>query len=93
MSGYDLSAITISDIMAILNDSKFDMTAFASMFELFNIDFNEVDMSGLVKSFDVDNFDISGLLASLNLSDLDISAILEIFTNPVWMELYLIYQV
>ena len=82
VSGYDLSAITISDIMAILNDSKFDMTAFASMFELFNIDFNEVDMSGLVKSFDVDNFDMSGLLASLNLSDKDISAILEMFNNP-----------
>ena len=76
VSGYDLSAITISDIMAILK------TAFASMFELFNIDFNEVDMSGLVKSFDVDNFDMSGLLASLNLSDKDISAILEMFNNP-----------
>ena len=82
VSGYDLSAITFSDIMAILNDSEFDMSAFAPMLELFNIDLNEIDMSGLVKSFDVDNFDMSSLLASLNLSGEDISTILEILTDP-----------
>ena len=82
VSGYDLSAITISDIMAILNDSEFDMSAFAPMLELFNIDLNEIDMSGLVKSFDIDNFDMSSLLASLNLSGEDISTILKILTDP-----------
>lgn len=82
VSGYDLSAITFSDIMAILNDSEFDMSAFAPMLELFNIDLNEIDMSGLVKSFDIDNFDMSSLLASLNLSGEDISTILKILTDP-----------
>ena len=88
-SDYDLSAISVPEIMAILDDSGFNMDALSAMFKLFTIDFDKVDTSRLIVGFDVDNFDISGLLASLNLSDLDISAILEIFTNPE----YLIYLV
>lgn len=82
VSGYDLSAIRISDLMCILNKSKFDMSTIATMVKLFSINLDDLDMSGLIASFDVENFDISTLLKSLNLSESDISAIMGIFSNP-----------
>ena len=81
VSGYDLSAIKISEIMAILNNFDFDMSDMAAMFNLSGIDFEKLDMSALISSFDVGNFDLSSLLASLNISGEDISGIMEMFNN------------
>ena len=81
VSDYDLSAITLSDVIDILNNADFDMETIMTMLKLFGLDLDGIDLSGLIASFDSDNFDLSALLASLNLSDLDISAISDMFTN------------
>ena len=81
VSDYDLSAIKISEIMDILNNSGFDMSSIESLFKLFSIDLSEIDLSGLIVSFDADKLDISALLTSLNLSDEDISTILSALNN------------
>ena len=81
LSGYDLSAISLSDLIDVLTNSEFIMSTITAMLKLFSIDLDNLDMSGLIASFDSENFDISGLLNSLNLSELDISGILDMFNR------------
>ena len=77
VSDYDLSAISMSDLMGIINNSDLNMAIIPSMLKLFNMDLNNLDMSGLINSFDSDELDISALLTSLNIEGLDISGILD----------------
>ncbi|WP_296881535.1 SAP domain-containing protein [uncultured Methanobrevibacter sp.] len=77
----DLSAIRLSEIMAILDTFEFDMSTISAVLKLLGIDVDELDLEGLIKSFDAENFDISALLASLNISLEDISAIIDMFNN------------
>ena len=81
LSGYDLSAISLLDIFTILSNLDIDMGTLSALFKLIGVNIDDLDLSGLIASFDIDNFDLSTLLASLNLSDLDISAILDMFNN------------
>ncbi|AMD17205.1 hypothetical protein TL18_03710 [Methanobrevibacter sp. YE315] len=81
VSGYDLSAISLADVVGIVSNLDFDMSTILSMLKLFGLNLDDIDLSGLIASFDVENFDISSLLASLNLSDLDIAGIMDMLTN------------
>ena len=80
-SKYDLTAITMADMLDILNKCKFDMNMVIAALKLFGIDISELDLSGLIASFDEENFDMSSLIGNLDLSGLDISGILEMFNN------------
>ncbi|ADC45893.1 hypothetical protein mru_0041 [Methanobrevibacter ruminantium M1] len=82
LSEFDLSAVSLTDIIAILNSFEFDMSTISALLKIFGLDIGDLDLEGLIASFDTENFDLSTLLASLNLSDLDIDAILAIFNNP-----------
>ena len=62
-----------------MSNSEFIKTAMAAMSKLFSIDWNELDWSGLVASFDAENFDMSSLVNSLDLSGLDASGISDMF--------------
>ncbi len=79
LSDYDLSAISLSDILGILNNFNLDMATIANVLKVFGIDLSEIDLSGLIASFDEENVDMSGLLGSLDLSALDLSGIKELF--------------
>ncbi len=81
LSDYDLSAISLSDIIGILNNFNLDIATIATVLKLFGIDLSEVDLSGLIASFDEDNFDMSKLFDSLDLSALDISGMKELFNS------------
>jgi len=81
VSGYDLSAIKLSDIICILNKSNLNISTITSIYKLFTSDLDNQDKSGLIVSFDSENFDISSLLASLNLSGMDISGILDMLDD------------
>ena len=81
LSGYDLSNISVSDLIGELTKSEFIMTAISAISKLSSIDFDNLDFDGLIVSFDTENFDISGLLESLNLGELDIAGIIDMFTK------------
>ncbi len=81
VSGYDLSAISLSDIIDILTKSDLIKSAVSAIMNLFNLDWDELDFSGLIVKFDVDELDISELLTSLDIPGLDISAILDMFNE------------
>ena len=81
LSDYDLSAISLSDIIGILNNFNLDIATIATVLKLFGIDLSEVDLSGLIASFEEDNFDMSKLFDSLDLSALDISGMKELFNS------------
>ncbi|MBO7159382.1 MAG: hypothetical protein J6V46_03780, partial [Methanobrevibacter sp.] len=81
VSGYDLSAISLSDIIDILFKSDFIKSAVSAILNLFNLDWDELDFSGLLVSFDVDEQDISDLLSSINIPGLDISGILDMLNE------------
>ena len=81
LSGYDLSAISLSDIIDILANFDLDMSTIVAVLKLLGIDLSQVDLSGLIASFDVDNFDMSGLFSNFDFSDLDISGLKEMFSN------------
>ena len=82
LSDYDLSSISLSDLINIINNLDIDMDLLTSLLKSFGINLDEIDLSGLIASFDSENFDLSALLASLNLPVEDISSIIDIFTNP-----------
>ena len=81
VSDYDLSAITLSELMDIFTNLDLDMSTITVVLNLIGLDLDSLDLSSLVASFDEDNFDISSLLASLNLSGLDIPAMAELFND------------
>ena len=77
MSDYDLSNISLSEVIDALTNSEFIMTAIGAISKLLSIDLDELDWEGLISSFDAENFDISGLLGSLNLGEMDIPSIFD----------------
>ena len=81
LSAYDLSAISLSDLIALLSNIGLDMSIIASVLKLFGLDLSDLDLSGLIASFDADNFDMSSLFSSLDLSGLEFSGIADIFNN------------
>ena len=81
VSDYDLSAISLPDLIGAVGDSDFVNSTATAVSKVFSLDFESLDLSGLIVGFDSDNFDISTLLASLNLEDVDISGIIEMFNN------------
>ena len=81
LSAYDLSAISLSDIIDILANFNLDMSTIVAVLKLLGIDLSEVDLSGLIASFDADNFDMSGLFDSIDFSGLDFSAFKDMFNN------------
>ena len=81
LSDYDLSAIKLSEIMAILDNFEFDMSTISALLKLLGLDVEKLDLEGLIASFDAENFDMSSLLASLNLEELDIEGITAMFEN------------
>ena len=82
LSDYDLSAISLEELMNIIFNLKFDMDTILLMLKLFGIELDDLDLEGLISSFDEENFDLTSLLESLNLSDLDITALIEMFNDP-----------
>ena len=78
VSDYDLSAIGLSDLIDIINDSDFSMDAIMSMCKLFTMDFDNLDMSEFIVNFDLNNVDIDGLIKGLELAGIDLSGILDI---------------
>ena len=81
LSDYDLSAISLAELIGVLSNLDFDMNTLAALAKLFGLELGDIDLSGIIASFDEENFDLTSLLASLNLSDLDISAMMEMFNN------------
>ena len=81
IEGIDWSAISLSDLIGIVSNLDIDMSIVAVVLKLFGLDLDDLDLDGLIKSFDTDNFDMSSLLASLNLSGLDISGMADMFSN------------
>ena len=81
VADYDLSEISFSEIIDVLKNSEFVMTAVGAIGKLSTIDFDNLDFSGLISGFDTENFDISSLLEGLNLSDLDLSSLIDMFGN------------
>ena len=81
LSEYDLSSISLSEVIDIINNSEFIKSASSTMIKLFSLDFDDFDWSGLVVSYDLDELDISALLTSLNIPGVDISATLETFNS------------
>ena len=81
LSDYDLSQISLSDIIGIIANFNLDMSTIIAVLKLFGIDLSQVDLSGLIASFDADNFDMSGLFSGFDLSGLDISGLKELFNN------------
>ncbi len=82
LSDYDLSAITLAELIGVFSNLDFDMNTILIMLKLFGIELDDLDLDGLISSFDEENFDMTSLLESLNLSELDISAMMEMFTDP-----------
>ena len=81
LSGYDLSAIKLSDLMVILNNFEIDISTISAMLKIFGLELDEIELSSLIDGFDAENFDITTLLASLNISIDDISGIFDILKN------------
>ena len=81
VSDYDLSAISLAELIGILSNLDFDMSTITVLLKLSGLELGDLNLEGLIASFDEDNFDMTALLASLNLSDLDISAMADMFTN------------
>jgi hypothetical protein len=75
LSGYDLSAISLEELIDALSSSEFIMTADAAISKLLDMDYDNLNFDGIISSFDAENFDISGLLESLDLSNFDVSGI------------------
>ncbi|MEE1150576.1 MAG: hypothetical protein UH242_06445, partial [Methanobrevibacter sp.] len=74
-SGYNLSKISVAELIDLLSTSEFVMTVDAALSKLLKMDYDNLDFSGLISSFDAENFDVSGLLESLNISAVDVSGI------------------
>ena len=68
MSGYDLSAINMSDITDILNNPDFNMSAITSKLNLSSLDLGGIDITSLITSFNLSSFDISSILAMFNIT-------------------------
>jgi hypothetical protein len=81
MPDCDLSAIKLSELIGIISNIELDMDTITTVLKVFGIDLSEIDLSGLIASFDAENFDMSTLLGSLDLSCVDISGIMDVFEN------------
>ncbi|PWB87987.1 SAP domain-containing protein [Methanobrevibacter thaueri] len=82
LSDYDLSAISLAELIGVFSNLDFDMNTIFIMLKLFGIELDGLDLDGLINSFDEENFDLNSLLGSINIGDLDISAMVDMFTNP-----------
>ena len=82
LSDYDLSAISLAELIGILSNLNIDMNTLAAVLKLFGLELDDLDLDGLISSFDEENFDLTSLLESLNISGLDISAISDMFNDP-----------
>ena len=82
LSDYDLSKISLAELIGIISKVKFDMDTMLIMLKLFGIELDNLDLEGLISNFDAENFDLTSLLKSLNLSDLDITALVEMYNDP-----------
>ncbi|AMD17141.1 hypothetical protein TL18_03360 [Methanobrevibacter sp. YE315] len=88
MSGYDLSAINISDISSILSDSNFNMSAITSKLNLSSLDLGGLDISGMISSFNLSSLDISGILGMFNITDFDLSEFMKGFDLEKLLNLF-----
>ena len=82
LSDYDMSAITLSDLMDIFGNFDFDMSTVAVLLKLVGLDLDDIDLEGLIKGIDFENIDMDVLLSSFNLSMDDLAAFSEMFENP-----------
>ena len=82
LSDYDLSAISLEELIGIFINLDFDMNTILIMLKLFGIELDDLDLDGLISSFDEENFDLTSLLESLNISGIDLSAIADMFNDP-----------
>ena len=82
LSDYDVSAITLSDLMDIFGNFDFDMSTLAVLLKLVGLDLDDIDLEGLIKGIDFENIDMDALLSSFNLSMDDLAAFSEMFENP-----------
>ena len=73
MSGYDLSAINMSDITDILSNPDFNMSAITSKLNLTDLDLGGLDISGLITSFNLSSLDISSILAMFNITGFNLT--------------------
>ena len=89
MSGYDLSAINMSDIMDILDNSDFNMSAITSKLNLTGLDLGGLDISGLIKSFNLSSFDISSILAMFNITDFNLTEFMNGFDLNKLLSLFM----
>lgn len=79
ISGYNLSAISMSNITHILSDPDFNMTAITSKLNLTGLDLGGLDLSGLIKSFNLSSLDISSILAMFNITDFNLTEFMKAF--------------
>ena len=90
ISGYDLSAINMSDITNIINNPDFNMSAITSKLNLSSLDLGGLDISGLINNLNLSSLDISSILGMFNMSgfniteffkNFDLSKLLNLFMN------------
>ena len=89
MSGYDLSAINMSDITEILDNPDFNMSAITSKLNLTDLDLGGIDISGLITSFNLSSFDISSILAMFNITDFNLTEFMNGFDLNKLLSLFM----
>ena len=89
MSGYDLSAINMSDITDILSNSDFNMSAITSKLNLTGLDLGGIDISSLITSFNLSSFDISSILAMFNITDFNLTEFMNGFDLNKLLNLFM----
>ena len=89
MSGYDLSAISMSNITDILNNPDFNMSAITSKLNLTGLDLGGIDISGLITSFNLSSFDISSILAMFNITGFNLTEFMKGFDLNKLLNLFM----
>ena len=89
MSGYDLSAISMSNITDILNNPDFNMSAITSKLNLTGLDLGGIDISGLITSFNLSSFDISSILGMFNITGFNLTEFMKGFDLNKLLNLFM----
>ena len=89
MSGYNLSAISMSNITDIMSNPDFNMSAITSKLNLTGLDLGGLDISSLITNFNLSSLDISSILAMFNITDFDLTAFMNGFDLNMLLNLFM----
>lgn len=89
MSGYNLSAIKMSDITDILGNSDFNMSAITSKLNLSSLDLGGFDISGLIKNFNLSSLDLSSIFGMFNITGFNLTEFMKGFDLNKLLNLFM----